>query len=482
MQKNRTRHLHHVAPAAALFVAACASAPQTLPHGSAITPPDRLDAPQAAASTAAVSLDRWWESWNDPALNALVVRALAANGDLKTAEAHVKAARALVSVSESALHPMVAANAAAWGTVSNADIDGRLGEIIDPYTKGDTGGGYLAGFSARWEPDVFGGRRADVAASRALADSAELATGALRLVVIGDVVENYQQLQGIERRLAILDEALATAKRLRTYAKGRFDAGQATGADVTKADNAIETLNATRPPLTMLRDVRLRRLAVLCGDLPEKMPAVPLAANFAIPAAPSGQFPSAILERRPDVLARGKIVEAREARLKSLRSDLMPRFGISFLGQSGHLSLSGLPGFGGQGGLVGVSATVPIFTGGLLRGRIAAGDAELEAAWSAYDQTLLGALEEVESSYGVRSGLDRRLDRLGVATGLAERRAKEAEQLYRSGRMTLGDVLGLWLEALEGRDTVEQGRIAQGTATVQLFRALGGGWQDTPPG
>ena len=460
---------------AVLALAACASAPPLSPSSARITAPQRLDVP-AANEASEGNLDRWWTLWKDPYLDALVDRALASNADVRVAEAHVRAARALVSVAESALYPSIAASGAAWVNAGDTDIDGALGSVLQPYTSGKTGTGYLIGLGAQWEPDIFGGRHADVDTAHALAESTASLADGVRLVVIGDVVENYQQWAGLQRRLALLGESIAVARRLTDYASARQRTGQATAMEVAKAQGALASLEASRPPIMSLIDARQRRLAVLAGDLPEQLPKMPTGVQIAVPPPPSGQFPSTILGRRPDVRARMLIVEARAARLKSLQADLMPRFGISFMGQNGQIGLSGLPGFGGSLGLVSVKASVPIFTGGLLRGRIAAGNAELAAALAAQDRAMLNALEEVETAYGFRAGLDQRLSGLDHARDLSENRAELAASFYKAGRVPLGDVLQARLDALSDLDRMEQARIAQGTATVQLYRAVAGGW------
>lgn len=461
----------------ALGLAGCAAAPHLAEPTSRVAAPAQLDA-VAAKGPLATPVDRWWMLWGDPALNRLVEKALVANADIRAAQAHVKAARALVSVAESALYPTIAANGSAWGSAGDADIDGTLGSLIAPYTQDNAAGGYLVGLGARWEPDVFGGRHADVAAAKALSQSSARLADGVRLIVVGDVVENYQQWQGLRDRLAILDRSIKTAGRLVDYVVARQHTGAATVGDVSKARAALQSLEASRPPILSLIDARRRRLAVLAGDLPEQLPEAGTNGALIIPLPPAGQLPSAILDRRPDVGARALIVEARAQRLNSLKTDLLPRFGISFLGQNGHLGLSGLPGFGGTVGLVGINASIPIFTGGLLRGRIEAGNAELEAALAAYDRSVLAALEEVETAYGFRGGLDERLTGLERTLALSKGRADQAQHFYRAGRMTLGEVLQAELDALSDEDKREQARVAQGTATVQLFRALGGGWTD----
>ena len=466
-----------LSPWLALSLTACVAAPPVPPHIEPASPPASFDA-KAANGTSAVSLDRWWAAWGDPTLDRLVEKAIAANPDIRTAQAHVAAARALVAVSESALYPSVSAYGAAWADLGNSKVSEPLATNIDPYSTGNLGYARLVGLGASWEPDIFGGRHADIAVARAIAESATHGAQGVRLTVIADVVENYQELQGLRRRLVILDGAIATSSRLSDYVAARMQAGQANAADVARAQNNLEALKAQRSPIVALIDARRRRLAVLAGDVPETAIALSDANLLTVPDAPSGQLPSSVLERRPDVRARGAIIKARAARVTSLKADLKPHFGIHFLGQNGHVELSGMPGYGGTDGLLGLTASVPIFTGGRLRANVAAGNAELEAAYAAYDRSLLSALEDVESAYGFRKGLDDRLVGLTSAQRLSTRRAEQMDALYAAGRVPLSDALQAHLEAFQDEDRTQQALTAQGTATVQLYRALGGGWAE----
>lgn len=473
-QGKRIARLAMVAAMTSAALGACVKAPQTPPPGRPVAPPQAF----AAVAGQAVETDHWWTLWGDPALDAMVDRALAANPDLRAARAHVAAARALVSGSEAALYPTVAASGAAWASASNTAVDGPLGTLIDPYTQGTTAGGHLVGLGAQWEPDVFGGRHADIATAQALAGSVAWVERGVRLTLVADVVENYQQMQGLRRRLALLDDAVAQAERLVAYAAARQRTGEATVLDVSRAQAALERLGSGRAPLVALIDVRRRRLAVLAGDLPEFLAAPGPVQALHLPPAPGGQLPSTVLARRPDVRIAMALVAARAARLKSLKADLMPRFGIGFTGLNGKLALSGLPAFGGTLGLVGIKASVPIFTGGLLRARIVGGNAELDAALAGQDRAVLSALEEVEGAYGLRSGLDARLEGLRRAQGLSERRAEQAQAFYKAGRVTLGDVLQARLDTLDDADRTEQAGLAAASATVQLYRAIAGGWSE----
>jgi len=463
-----------IALLAAVSLAGCVSVPTTEPHRAPVVPPSAF-----IATATDVSLDHWWTAWGDPALDRLVDRALAANQDVRIAQSRVRAARAMAAVAESALYPTIAAGGAAWASGGSGTINGELGQLLAASPGGATGNfgtGQVLALGAAWDPDVFGGRHADRDAARAIVLAAsDLAVG-VRIMVAADVVENWQEAAGLKRRLALLDRGLASADALIRYGRARMAAGQADAAAVARAEAARARIAAQRGPLVELIAIRQRRLAVLAGDLPETAVDVPADSAVAIPAAPGGGLPAAVLARRPDVRAAEAVVVAAAAHLKSLESDLKPHFTILLGDGEGHIALSGLPGYDAQSALGGIGASVPLFNAGRLRSRVVGGDAELDAAMAMADRATLGALEDVEAASSLRHGADLAHAARETARSAARHQLTATDALFRAGRRTLGDVLEARIAEINDADAVEQAAIAQGSATVQLYRALGGGW------
>lgn len=456
-------------------LAACATAPAAPPRPAPMVPPARL----AEAAPIDVAPDpAWWRQWQDRALDAQIERALAGNADLRIATARLRAARAMVGVAESALWPTIAADGAAFVGEGSAGIDGALGQILAASpgaTVPGRSGGHVVALGAAWEPDVFGGRHADRDTAQALALGAEAMVAGTRLMIAADVAENWLQAAGLSRRLALLDQSLACADDLIAYARARMAAGQADATAVASAQALRADLAAGRPALVELIAIRTRRIAVLSGDLPETAVAVGAGSAQALPSLPAGVLPDSVLARRPDVRAAQAGVAAAAAHLRSLHADLHPRFGLVLGGADGRLALTGLPGYGGQVGLLGLSASVPLFTAGRLRARIAGGDAALDAALALADRATLTALEDVEAALGLRHGADAAQQARLAAQQADEARLAAAQALWRAGRQRRDDVLQARLAALRAADAVEQARMAQASASVQLFRALGGG-------
>ena len=495
-----------LALACAAWLAGCGQALKVRTPPAQARVPDAFSAPAAqAAGGPQQDLGRWWRLWGDARMNALIERALAASPDIRAAQANLRAARALADVAESALYPTAVAAAAAGAGTADWRNASAWRTLAPPYSaalpSSADARGLAAGVGAVWEADVFGARRADASAARAAAAIAQERLHGAHMLVAAEVASNWREALALAQRLSILDAATATAAQLHGYAQARLAAGQARAADVAAAQSRLAGLQAARPALQALLLTRRQRLAALCGqppgqpdaalaallpDAPEapETPNASAAASetaappepSAPPAPPSGQLPSSVLARRPDVRARQQAVQARAAQLKSLKAELLPSFGIVFLGNEGRLDFSGLPRASGAGGLIGLRVSLPLFTAGRLQAQARAGDARLHAAVAEYDRAVLDALQEVEAAYAARAALDARVESLRAARQSAARRASGLQALYQAGERQRDAPLQARLELAEADDALAQARMQQASASIRLYQALGGGW------
>lgn len=445
------------------------------------------------ASAGATDLARWWDGLGDPALSQLIDAGLRANTDIRIAIDHVKEARAVITQAESALYPTVEA----VGGVAKTKLNQRVPSVPLPTLPGGTplpitipssvslpmtslGTGGLA---AAWEVDIFGARRSDAEAARQAALGHEERLHGAQMMVVSDIASNYFEARSVERRIDVLARSIATAQRLQRYAEGRFEAGQANRSDIDGARSLVEALQSQRQPLDLLLGTRLRRLAVLTGQAPQALTALPprAATQTAASTAPALDqlpqvLPSDVLERRPDVRGSANIVRAQAALLGSAKAELFPKFTIGFLAQDGHIDISGLGTSGGTLTGWGLGVTLPLFEAGRIRARIAAQDARLDAAAAQYEQAVLGALEDVENAYSARHALDARATLLAQSTRSAQDSAQHAERLFDEGTGLLQPVLEARLRALQSEDDLIQTETARAVTTVLLYKAIGGGW------
>ena len=175
-------------------------------------------------------------------------------------------------------------------------------------------------------------------------------------------------------------------------------------------------------------------------------------------------------------------MQAYAAKLASAKADLLPRFEIKFLWQTGRIELgSDLALLNNQrsssGGLLSLGVQLPIFTGGRIRANIDAADARLKTALLRYDQTLLQALADVDNAYQAQAALARQQERIAAAAQTAAKQVRDDRLLFRHGRKTLDVALQAELSAADADEKLADSRLAAGLNLLALYKALGGGWQ-----
>ncbi|MDO4904454.1 MAG: TolC family protein [Lautropia sp.] len=443
-----------------------------------------------------VELSRWWRDWREPVLQQLIVQGMARNRSLAAMAASRQAAQAQAALADADRGPQVAFDAR---TIGVGDQDNPLPPAL---RAAAAGAGMPAaaqanfnrphyrgmGFSASWEPDIFGRKRSDADAVRQVAlIEAERWHGA-QLLLAADIADHYLQVRALQIRIRQGEARLASLQQLLQHARARFRAGQVRAIEVREAETACRSAQAELATLGARVAAHVRSLAVLTGQTPQtfSLAASPVDVFEVLPAAPTGQHPLEVLMRRPDVRAQERSVQAYSARLASAKADRLPRVDISFLWQYGRIGLdTSLPGIGSTSGLANASVSVPIFTAGRIGHNIDRADAELRAALARYDQSLLDALAEVDSSYQLQYGLHRQNGLLAEAASQSRRRADDALRLFRWGDLTLDQALRARLQAQQLDERYTQGRLAEARNLLNLYKALGGGWsanQEGDPG
>lgn len=461
------------AAALLLALAACRSTEITAP--SAVRLPANFE--HAGAAQGSADIARWWRQWPDAQLQSLIERGLAHSPDIAAAQSRLAEARATARLAGAELNPQLGAQAAGYGYRSGRD---------DPHF-GNHATMTSFGLRASWEPDIFGKKRSDADAARAAALGVQEQLYGSRLLVAAEIAEHYLHALRILEQQTLLERRAATLRQLQRYAAGRFRAGQASAHDTDAAAAAVQALAARQATLDAEFDLHRRSIAVLTGQTPQDFrldtDAMRRAALLQhLPAAPQGQQPADLLEQRPDIRARAAEVQAYAAKLASAKADLLPRFEIKFLWQTGRIELgSDLALLNNQrsssGGLFSLGVQLPIFTGGRIRANIDAADARLKTALLRYDQTLLQALADVDNAYQAQAALARQQERIAAAAQTAAKQVRDDRLLFRHGRKTLDVALQAELSAADADEKLADSRLAAGLNLLNLYKALGGGWQ-----
>ena len=447
---------------AACTLAACQNT--TVPLDGRIDVPQQFS--QAEAARGSAEIGRWWQSWHDPVLSALVEQGLQQSPDVQIAVSRPNEARATSRMARADLGPQAGLSGSAGivrGNVDNPLNDNTralLGQF--PQTAGLTdgsqdikGNSLLGGASASWEPDIFGGKRSDADAAAYAALGVQEQLYGAQMLVAGDIADHYFSARAAQKRLQTASQNIGVMQRMAQYVQGRFQAGQATRYEVNEVQSRLAAVRAQQSTIQSEYDAAARAIAVLTGQTPQGM-----------------------LERRPDIRAHAAQVNAYAAKLASAKADLLPRFTINFLGQGGRIEVDGDSALKGWGSLLSVGIQMPIFTNGRIQANIAAADARLQTALLQYDQTVLRALGEVDNAYQAQAALERQNRLLADAQQQAARQAADAQKLFRHGNKTLDEALRAQLGEQEMADNLTRSQLARAQMTVNLYKALGGGWNE----
>ncbi|MBQ9183350.1 MAG: TolC family protein [Neisseriaceae bacterium] len=422
------------------------------------------------------NLIAWYQAWQDPVLSDLIQTGIEENFTVQAALLRVQAANEYAQTAKADLLPQ--AGVSGHLGYQNISIDNPLKDnpflssVIPNKIKIDDGVMAL-GFSASWEPDIFGKKTADADSIKFQAQSASYQTEYLKQAIAAKIAVLYCQIVANDKTLHLIDKNINIIKELQRYAEGRFNAGQTQKADILETQMTLEKLAAQKTALTALRDEQEQQLAVLTGQnpqsfrLPENKNALPQT-----PTPPTGFVPSDILLMRPDISAKATTVQQAAAGVASAKADLLPRFTVQFLGETGKIGLS-TDGVHFSGTLFNAGVQLPIFTAGRIKHNISAKEAELNAAMADYQQQVLNALQEVDTAYHTRILLDKRSQQLGTANTTAKQRHNAQKRLFANGYALYNEVLHAKLDEI----AVEQEQINTNRdrhlSTIALYRALG---------
>ena len=440
----------------------------------ALKPTVKVPVEYAAAPTDKVEPEvAWWEKYGDPVLSDLVRRAARENRNVKIAAERVRAARAGETVSRSWLLPSIGATAGAVRYDTGYDGGAKLA-VPDVKAVG-------GGLNVSWEADLSGRLRAGASAAAADAMAAEHTARGVRLLVMTDVASNYFTLVGALRQLEAVREIADAHDETLRLVTARQRVGLATSFDVERAQTEAARAHAAIPPLETLAAVSRHRVAVLIGDQAFSAGTLtPWSGEVAVPAAEAGQ-PATLLQRRPDLLALNAQLDAANARRRQAKAEWFPRLFVGALFGSQSVDLNAIDLGATRFSLATGLLAMPIFNAGrtqAINDIAAAGQSE---ALLRYEDGIVRALEDVENALVALKDEGQRAESLQTAAKSADAALGRAQSLYNRGQI---DLLPL-LDAQRTRLTVRLNSNDSNTQlllnSVQLYKALGGGWQVFEP-
>ena len=455
-----------------LVLAGCAATPQTAKSDVtvALTPQFR----QSNATGTEVT-ETWWQDFGDPHLTALAMRSQAANLDVRIAVQRVWQAQAGLEAARSRLWPTLSLTGSASDQSTGLPDEVKRGL---PDTRA-----LRSAIDLGWEIDVFGAARASANAAGWDARAAEAGVGAAQLLATTEVARQYIVWQGARARLAKVQALLAAQADTERLTRSRESAGQASRFDVSRAAAETQALAAQVPPLQSLVAVTEHQLAVLVGANPSQPLAELSAATAAsLPMAPElspGQ-PADLLLRRPDVQAAERQFNAESERLRESQADRWPKVFLAAVLGSQDLRLNLLDLSPARYSNVALAFTAPLFNAGRLRAAVERQSARERASLLQVERAVLVALQDVENSLAaLRSERDRD-GALRAAVELRQTGLRHAESLYREGQIDLLQLLDAQRGLLAAELAVIESQTQIALGTVQLVKAVGGGWTRSP--
>ena len=461
--------------AAAIALAGCTVGPNY--QRPLVKTPDNFRAPDPLPAPQATSLAdlKWWDVFKDEKLQDLIRAALVANYDLRDAVVRVEAARASLSVTRSNQFPQLGANGAIEFNRLSRDGQTPLPASFLPDQNRNFGEATLNLLS--FEVDIWGRLRRATEASRANLLNADENRKAVIVTLVSDVATDYLHLRELDYELEISKATLATRQDSLNLTVDRLTGGVATLLDQREAEQLVNVAEQTIPELQQQIEQTENQITLLLGQNPggivrgrdfmrQEMP----------PEVPAG-LTSALLERRPDILAAEQNLVAANANIGVAKAEYFPQVSLSgFLGGQSTQLTSLFNGPHSAWSFV-PQVSQPIFAAGRLKSGVKLAEAGRDEALIQYEKTIQTAFTEVSNALIAHQRVrESRVKQEALVTTLQDRK-RLAYLRYRGGVNTQLDALDADRDLFTAQLSLAEIRLNELLSVVQLYKALGGGWQ-----
>lgn len=413
----------------------------------------------------------WWQLYNDSALNELVAEALHANKGLQAANANLRRAQSVLSEIDSRRLPTTELN----GGIAYGDGIPATGMSI-----GDTQVVQYGTFSVGWEADLFGRVSAAINAADADASAVQAARDSVRITVAAETTRAYLNACSYAHSITVAEQSLAASHEQLWLVAAMEQAGSAVEADIERAKGVVAGVKADIPMLKARRKVALLQLAALMGRTPDNIPGP--AEECAAPPQPGQLLPvgsaNELLRRRPDLRQAEAQLQGDAARLNVAIADLYPQISLG----------AGLNYFNSEA--ISSSDAFSFSLGPLIswrfpnqqqsRARIRQAEAQQQAAFAALENSVLNALSEVEQAMENVLAQQQRAAALEASMNAYQRAFDITQTRYQAGASSYIEVLTAQQDLLSVRTNHTAALQQLAAQRVTLFKALGGGWQQSP--
>jgi outer membrane protein, multidrug efflux system len=409
----------------------------------------------------------WWHGFGSAKLDQLIAEAQHNNDDLAGAIARVQEADAQARIAGAALLPSL--DLGANGSRQRAQTTSSgVSRVFNTFNSE---------LSASYELDFWGKNRATRDAARAAATASRYDQQTVALTVVSSVATTYFQTLELRDRIQVAQQNLENGQKILNGFRLELSAGTATGLDVAQQETTVAILNAAIPPLLQQFRQTVHALAVLIGETPEAVDVdMGTLTNLSSPTIVEG-LPSQLLSRRPDVASAEQQLIAANADITVARAALFPSIQLTVAGGYQSQSLTSFVNPRNQVYSVAAGLAQPIFHGGALRGQVAFSKARYTELLTTYHKTVLTAFSNVEDALVSIQQTAEQQRRQQDAVTMARRAYEFAQKQMSAGTVNILTVLNTENALFSAQDQLVQVNYLHLQALVNLFIALGGGWQ-----
>src|ERR1700730_6727387 len=427
----------------------------------------RAPAPQQAQASS-LGNEGWWQVYQDPVLAQLIHTAIADNYDVRIAAARVLEAQAQVGITRANQLPSASVGADVF-----SEQNAKVTNLFPAY---QVNGGEL-NLSVIWNLDFWGKYRRQTEAARAQLLATEWGQRAVLSSLVANVATAYFQLRALDSELEISKHTLASRQQSLKLTQVLESHGSGSGLDVSQAEQLVYTASETIPDLERQIQQQENVLSVLLGENPESIPRGRALTDQPAPQdVPSG-LPSELLERRPDVRQAEEIMVAANAQIGVAKASFFPSLSLTGLGGLESNALHQFITVPSETWYAAFNVSQPVFQGGALRSQLRLARANWQETAVSYQQTVQNAFEQVSNSV-IASQKNREFrEQQNLLTQAAQQTDQLSEVLYKNGGASYLQVLTSETNYFSAELNLVQAQLNERLALIQLYQALGGGWQ-----
>jgi outer membrane protein, multidrug efflux system len=424
--------------------------------------------PSATVSTQLLGDEKWWDVFQDPVLQELIRLALQQNYDVRIAASRVLQAQAQLGITRADQFPTVSA-----GSQVSGQYTPKTSSIFPAYR---TNAGELD-LSVVWNLDFWGKYRRQTEAARANLLASQWGQRAILSSVVSSVATAYFTLRELDWALDVSKQTLAARRNSLQLTNVLARNGSASALDVRQSEQLVYTAAETIPDLERQISQEENSLSILLGDNPGPIPrGRPLTEQPDPPGVPLG-LPSELLERRPDIREAEETLVAANAEIGVAKAAFFPSISLTGLAGFESNALNNLFSHSQRIWNEAGSLTQPVFAGGAIRSGLRLAEAQEQQMLLTYQQTIMNAFQEVSNSLvAYQKGREFR-EQQELLTTAAEDTDRLSKVLYQHGGASYLQVLTSENNAFAAELNLAQAQLDERLALVQLYNALGGGWE-----